>query len=62
MIILFILVTAESICLTPITLLLLRLIDKQLHPFGLGVMRMLNVLIGNILLYFFFDYNLNELE
>jgi hypothetical protein len=48
LIILFILVTAESICLTPITILLLKLIDKQLHPFGLGVMRMSSVLIANV--------------
>lgn len=45
---LFILVAAESICLTPITILLLKLINKDLHPFGLGVMRMSNVLIANI--------------
>lgn len=46
LIVLFILVAAESICLTPITILLLKLIDKELHPFGLGVMRMANVLLG----------------
>lgn len=44
--VLFIVVTAESLCLTPITMLLLKLVDKPLQPFALGVLRMANILIG----------------
>ncbi len=58
--VLFIVVTAESLCLTPITMLLLRLVDTPLQPFALGVLRMANILIGNficIILFYFLYLN-----
>jgi solute carrier organic anion transporter family, member 3A len=46
LVILFVVIAAESICLTPATFLLMKLIDKPLQPFALGVMRMSNILVG----------------
>lgn len=46
--ILFLVVAAESLCLTPITMLLLKLLDKPLQPFALGILRMANILIAFI--------------
>jgi hypothetical protein len=46
LIVLFIVVAAESMCLTPATITILKLIDKPLQPFALGVLRCANILIG----------------
>ena len=46
LIILFLVIMAESLCLTPATMLLLKLIDKPLQPFALGVMKCFNILLG----------------
>lgn len=46
LIVLFIVVAAESLCLTPATITILKLIDKPLQPFALGVLRCANILIG----------------
>lgn len=51
---LFVIVFLESLSLTPITILLLKLVDKELQPLALGVLRMANILIGMISS----DYNL----
>ena len=41
-------IATEALCLTPATILLLKLIDKPLQPFGLGVMRCTNILLAYI--------------
>lgn len=41
-------VLLESVTLTPITILLMKLVDKPLQAFSLGVARMANVLIAYI--------------
>jgi len=48
LIVLFVVICFEALCLTPATILLLKLIDKPLQPFGLGVMRCANVLLAYI--------------
>ena len=48
LIVLFLVIATEALCLTPATILLLKLIDKPLQPFGLGVMRCTNVLLAYI--------------
>ena len=46
LIVLFIVVATESMCLTPATILVLKIIDKPLQSFALGVMRCVNTLLG----------------
>lgn len=48
LVILFIVIAAEGLSLTPATELLLKLIDKPLQPFALGLMRCFNILIAYI--------------
>jgi hypothetical protein len=48
LIVLFLVIATEALCLTPATILLLKLIDKPLQPFGLGVMRCTNILLAYI--------------
>ena len=48
LVMLFVLSLCESACLTPMTILLLRLVDKRLAPFSLGVARMANILMAYI--------------
>lgn len=48
MIILFVVIAFESLCITPATFLLMKLIDKPMQPFALGVMKCMNILIGFI--------------
>ena len=48
LVVLFVIIVAEALCLTPATILVLKLIDKPLQPFGLGVLRCANVLIAYI--------------
>lgn len=55
LIILFLVVATESLCLTPATMTILKLIEKPLQPFALGVLRCANILIGKL---FDFYYNL----
>jgi len=44
--ILFIVVATESLCVTPSTMLILKLIDKPLQPLALGLNKCVNILIG----------------
>lgn len=46
LVVLFVVVMTESLCLTPATMIILKLIDKPLQPFALGVLRCANILIG----------------
>jgi hypothetical protein len=48
LVIIFILVTAESICLTPATMLILMLVEKPIQPLGMGMMRVSNILLASI--------------
>jgi hypothetical protein len=46
LIILFIVVCFEALCITPVTMLILKLIDKPYQSFSLGILRCANLLIG----------------
>lgn len=46
LIVLFVVVAAETLCITPATILILKLIDKPLQSFSLGILRCANLLIG----------------
>lgn len=48
LVVLFILSLSESACLTPMTILLLKLVPKHLAPFSLGIARMAALCIGKI--------------
>ena len=48
LVVLFFVIAMEALCITPATILLLKLVDKPLQPFGLGVMRCANILIAYI--------------
>ena len=51
LVVLFIVVAAESVCITPATILILKLIDKPLQSFALGILRCANLLIGMLYLH-----------
>ena len=47
LVVLFVVIVSQSICLSPMTMLLLKIVDERaLQPFALGLMRCATILIG----------------
>jgi hypothetical protein len=63
LIVLFLVVATESMCMTPATILVLKIIDKPLQSLALGVMRCMNTLLGmKYIIFCYFLYSTCKLN